>query len=104
MNSHALEQGTQHVEIAGEPVPSSPQNPNALLARPSGILVGLPKLRFIAGDHGGNCKRTFFRIANELVEIGFANRRLILVVHEDSRIKRCTAGIAERQNEITVLR
>ena len=62
------------------------------------------KLAFLPRDDDPNRAATFFRVADQLLDVAFADGRFVLVVHENARFQRSAAGIAERQHVVPVFR
>src|SRR5208282_2118459 len=85
-------------------MPGRPQYPNAVLLSPAPFAVMLPKLAFFPRDNDPDWAATFFRVADQLLDVAVADGRLVLVVHDDARLQRDTARIAVGKNEISVAR
>ena len=104
LGSHPLENWLENFEVSRQPVPGRSQNPDAVLLTPAPFAVMLAKLAFFPCDDDPDRTATFLDVADQFLDVAFGDSRLVLVVHENARLQRSAAGIAVRQDEITVLR
>ena len=101
-SSHPLENWFENFEVSRQPMPGGSQNPDAVLLTPSPFSVKLTKLAFFPRHDHSDRTATFLNIADKLPDVAFGDGRLVLVVHENARLQRSTARIAERQDVVAV--
>jgi hypothetical protein len=65
--------GSEDVQISGQPLTSCPQNPNAVFRRPAAVLVELAKLAFVRGEYNSYWRGLFLCISDKFVEVHFGD-------------------------------
>src|ERR1035437_1359379 len=102
LDSDPVEDRLENVEVSREPLARCAEHPHAVLLSPSAFPLKLTNLSVLPGDKNGDRDRAFSRLAHRLVEVAFRHNGFVLVIDQHFWLHRGTAGIAIRQNEISV--